>query len=100
VSRYQVRFEARAEAEARAAFLWYRDRNPRAADRFQVAFEECIEAIAVAAEQFPQVAPGLRRRLLLHRFPYAVLYALVAEEVVITAVMHLHRRPGYWRGEP
>jgi hypothetical protein len=39
----------------------------------------------------------VRRRLVLHRFPHAVLYRATAGEVQIIAVMHLHRRPGYWQ---
>jgi plasmid stabilization system protein ParE len=93
----KLRIEERAESEARAAFLWYLTRNPRAADRFQAALEECIGAIAEAPERFSEVEPGVRRRLLSHRFPYAVLYRAVVDEVQIIAVMHLHRRPGYWR---
>ena len=46
VGRVKLRIEERAEAEARAAYLWYLDRNSRAAERFQSAFEECINAIA------------------------------------------------------
>ncbi len=95
--RRKLRIEERAEAEARSAFLWYLARNPRAAERFQAAVEECIDAIAEGPERFPEVEPGVRRRLVLHRFPYAVLYRIVGNEVHVVAVMHLHRRPGYWR---
>lgn len=37
------------------------------------------------------------RRLLLRRFPYSIIYALRGEEVVIVAVAHQRKRPGYWR---
>jgi plasmid stabilization system protein ParE len=94
--RWKLRIDGRAEAEARAAFLWYLARNPRAADRFQAALEACIDAIAEAPEQYPEIEPGIRRRLVFHRFPYAVVYRMVIDEVQILAVMHLHRRPGYW----
>ena len=95
--RWKLRIEERAEAEARSAFLWYLARNPRAAERFQAALEECIDAIAEGPERFPEVEPGVRRRLVLHRFPYAVLYRIVGNDVHVAAGMHLHRRPGYWR---
>src|SRR5687767_344465 len=95
--RLKLRIEERAEAEARAAFLWYFERNPRAAERFQAAIEECIQAITEAPERFPEVEPGVQRRLVFHRFPYAVLFRATADEVQVIAVMHLHRRPDYWR---
>jgi hypothetical protein len=28
--------------------------------------------------------------------PYAVIYREDADEIVVLAVMHLHRRPDYW----
>jgi len=31
------------------------------------------------------------------RFPYAVFYTLEVEDIVILAVMHLRRKPGYWK---
>jgi len=30
------------------------------------------------------------------RFPYALLYRVEADTITILAVMHMHRRPGYW----
>ena len=32
------------------------------------------------------------------RFTYGVLYTLRDQEILIVAVMHLHRKPGYWKG--
>jgi plasmid stabilization system protein ParE len=95
--RWQLRIEERAESEARYAFLWYLARNPRAAERFESAVEECIDAIVEAPERFPEVESGVRRRLVFHRFPHAILYRIVGDEVQVIAVMHTHRRPGYWR---
>lgn len=37
------------------------------------------------------------RRCLTHVFPYAVLYSIEPDYVLIIAVMHCHREPGYWR---
>lgn len=37
------------------------------------------------------------RRCLLGRFPHGVLYVLLQDEVVILAIMHLKRKPGYWK---
>ena len=36
------------------------------------------------------------RKLNFHRFPYAIVYSVRADELYIKAVMHLHRRPFYW----
>lgn len=36
------------------------------------------------------------RRVLLNRFPYAVVYRLMTDRVVVIAVAHFRRRPVYW----
>lgn len=41
------------------------------------------------------VINGLRR-LLLGKFPFSVIYAVNDEEIVVVAVAHQRRRPGYW----
>jgi plasmid stabilization system protein ParE len=97
VTRWKLRIEERAEAEARAAFLWYLARSGRAAEQFQAAVEESIALIAGDPASSPELEPGLRRRLVLHRFPYAVIYRVLGDEVHILAFAHLRRRPGYWR---
>ena len=37
------------------------------------------------------------RRALLRRFPFSLIYAVEANAIVIVAVSHQRRRPGYWR---
>ena len=37
------------------------------------------------------------RRCLANRFPYGVIYQVTDEEVFIIAVMHLNKKPGYWK---
>jgi plasmid stabilization system protein ParE len=39
-----------------------------------------------------------RRRLVMRRFPYSLVYTVVGDELRILAVAHQSRRPGYWRG--
>jgi plasmid stabilization system protein ParE len=37
-----------------------------------------------------------RRRYILRRFPYSIIYQVAADELRILAVAHHRRRPGYW----
>lgn len=39
---------------------------------------------------------GTRRRYILRRFPYSVIYQITADELRVVAVAHHRRRPGYW----
>jgi hypothetical protein len=36
------------------------------------------------------------RRCLLPKFPYAVIYQLRDDTILIIAISHLHRKPEYW----
>jgi plasmid stabilization system protein ParE len=37
------------------------------------------------------------RRCLLNRFPYGIIYQIKEKEIIIIAVMHLNRKPKYWK---
>jgi toxin ParE1/3/4 len=50
--------------------------------------------------EFPHAAKrvdAIHRSFKLRRFPYSIIYRISAEELVIVAVAHTLRRPGYWR---
>ena len=36
------------------------------------------------------------RRCLIRRFPYAILYQISEDKILIVAVMHVSRKPDYW----
>ena len=40
--------------------------------------------------------PNGARRCLTHIFPYSIVYEILAERIVIVAIAHGSRRPGYW----
>ncbi|HEU4406657.1 MAG TPA: type II toxin-antitoxin system RelE/ParE family toxin [Polyangiaceae bacterium] len=90
-------FTPEAEREAREAFLWYWQHDERAGLRFEAALTATLDRTAEAPEQGPVVEADVRR-LLVEGFPYGVLYAVEPERIVVLAIMHLRRRPGYWRG--
>jgi plasmid stabilization system protein ParE len=97
VTRRALSFAPEAEREAHEAFRWYWERDEQAGARFEAELSAVFNRIAESPEQGPQIERGVRR-LLLHHFPYGVLYAVEPERVLVLAVMHLRRRPGYWRG--
>ena len=39
----------------------------------------------------------LARRYRLTRFPLGIVYVNPDDDIIVFAVMHLRRRPGYWR---
>jgi plasmid stabilization system protein ParE len=58
--------------------------------------KRAIAAIASHPKAVPKVKNEIRRRLL-KRFPFGILYVATGDEIVVLAVMHLRRHPGYWK---
>jgi plasmid stabilization system protein ParE len=61
------------------------------------AIYDALEDIA----RWPQTWPTYlhrTRRIVLQKFPYAVIYREKMSSVQVLAIAHGHRRPGYWKG--
>ena len=90
-----LRFDAAAERELNEAVDFYDLESPGLGDVFLAEIEHALTQV----ETLPEAAEPLRdgvRRLLLHTFPYALLYSLRTDQVRILAVAHQRRRPFYW----
>lgn len=92
-----VRFLYPAEQEMFDAARYYELQATGLGDDFLDKIEFAARDIAENPERWPSTQGNIRRRLAL-RFPYALLYRVDAEEVVVLAVMHLRRHPSYWTG--
>jgi plasmid stabilization system protein ParE len=64
--------------------------------RFFDEIERLIQEIRQDPERYPVFDLPIRRHFSTV-FPYAVLYVVQPDRVLIIAVMHMKRRPGYWR---
>jgi plasmid stabilization system protein ParE len=82
--------------EAEAAARWYADRSPLAATGFADEIVAAVEAIQRTPDAWPAYDHGTRR-FLLRRYPYFIVYSVEPSSIVVIAVAHAHRRPGYWR---
>jgi plasmid stabilization system protein ParE len=96
VSRFAVSVFADAETEIREAFLWYAQRSLLAADAFRSEVFEALDGLSVSAADWPADEDGTRRYHLRH-FPYTVMYEIAGVDVMVLALAHQRRRPGYWR---
>ena len=90
----QARFLEEAEAEFLNEVQYYADVQANGAERFRAAVEDAT-ARALA---FPMA--GLRyraktRRVFVKGYPFFLAYRPDAESVVVFAVVHESRRPGY-----
>jgi plasmid stabilization system protein ParE len=91
-----VRLHPDAIAEAKAAYAWYAERNPSAANAFISELDHAISQIQTDPERWTMHLHGTRK-FLLRRFPYEVVYRIAESAIQVIAVPHGRRRPGYWR---
>lgn len=85
---------ALAELHDAAAFY-----AARANAALGLAFVAEFERTANLVLQNPHIGiifRGTRRRYLLRRFPYSIIYHVTTDELIVVAVAHNRRRPGYW----
>lgn len=92
-----LRLEIDSEAleELATACEWYEQYSTATGMRFQESIEEAFDMLRSFPHAWPPYEKGTRR-LILRRFPFAIIYRVGREKLRILAVMHLHRRPGYW----
>ena len=90
-----VRFLRPAELEMLDAALYYELQALGLGDDFLDKIDVAVRDIGTNPSRWPIIRFDIHRRLI-HRFPYALLYRVDSNEVVVLATMHLHRRPDYW----
>jgi len=50
--------------------------------------------------EYPQTGKAVSsslRRMLLHRFPFSIIYSVETDVILVVAIAHHGRRPGYWQ---
>ena len=91
-----VRFHLEAEAELIAAAAYYETQQADLGRRFLASVQDTVNRIVLNPHLYPIVELDVRRSLV-RTFPFGVLFRERPHTIVIMAVMHLHRDPGYWK---
>jgi plasmid stabilization system protein ParE len=86
-----------ADEEFAGAVFYYSQISPDLGVRFYREMERLFREICADPKRFRKFDPPARR-LFGRDFPYAVIYLEKPDHLWIVAVMHMKRRPGYWRG--
>lgn len=89
-------FRPEAEAELLGARAWYEGERVGLGAIFAAAVETTVTAILQNPLAYPRVK-GDTRRALVRRFPYAVYFRPIGDEIIVLAVMHGRRLPRRWR---
>jgi hypothetical protein len=92
----KVRFLSPASIGLDEAIRYYDHQLPGLGFRFLQEVEVSIDRMKLMPEAWTKIGEQTRR-CLIKGFPYALLYILETDEILITAVAHLHRDPQHFR---
>jgi hypothetical protein len=92
----KIRFLSAAGAELADTVTYYDELLSGLGSEFAAEVRDGLDRI----KEYPKAWQLLGRRVRryrLNRFPYGLVYAPLESEIVVIAVMHLHRHPDYWK---
>ena len=92
----EVTFHPGASEDYAAAYSWYHDRGTTLAANFETEVDRGVRLISQNPLRWPKF-DNQRRRFIVRKFPYSIIYELHGEEVVVLAIAHGKRRPHYWQ---
>ena len=91
-----LRLHDAADVELNEAADYYDLESPGLGEVFLKDIEKGFRRIREHPDAATAVAPGIRK-LVLTRFPFAIIYSTRADTVRVLAIAHQRKRPYYWR---
>lgn len=93
---FSVIFHPDVAVEVKASFDWYQEQSLGLGHEFVHEIEESIASIQSLPAAWSKMGQA-HRRFVLSRFPYSIVYKIIENhQINIVAIMHNHRKPGYW----
>ncbi|MEG3897017.1 MULTISPECIES: type II toxin-antitoxin system RelE/ParE family toxin [unclassified Microcoleus] len=89
-------FHPEALAEYAEAVQYYAEQRSEVAQMFINAIEDAVYRIRESPTRWAIVDEDVRR-CLTRKFPYSILYTIEQDYILILAVTHCSREPGYWK---
>jgi plasmid stabilization system protein ParE len=89
-------FHPEAETEFIEAVAFYERTEPALGEEFSLEVGAAMRNILSYPRAWPVLESDVRR-CLINQFPYGILYSIEPDRINVLAIMHLHRRPGYWK---
>ncbi len=89
-------FHPEALAEYAEAVQYYASQRPETAQALIDAVEDAVYRIREFSTRWSVVDEDVRR-CLTRKLPYGILYTIEQDYILILAVMHCSREPGYWK---
>lgn len=89
-------FHPEALNEYAEAVQYYTEQRVEVSQAFIDAIEDTVYRIRKAPTHYAAINEDVRRCMAC-KFPYGVLYTIEPDYILILAVMHCSREPGYWK---
>ena len=89
-------FHPEALTEYADAVRYYTEQRTEVAQAFIDAIEDAVYRIRESPNRYNAIDDDVRR-CMTRRFPYGILYTIEQDYILILAVMHCSREPGYWK---
>jgi toxin ParE1/3/4 len=89
-------FHPDALTEYAEAVQYYTEQRVEVAQAFINAIEDAIYRLKESPNLYTAIEEDVRR-CMTRRFPYGILYTIEQDYILILAVMHCSREPGYWK---
>jgi len=92
----RIRLHPNAAIEGVDARAWIDNDDANQGSRFADALEEAFGKIKCRPLGYRRF-DGEFRKIKVGKFRYSVVYRIRGDEIQVIAIMHQHRRPGYWK---
>lgn len=89
-------FHPEARIEFLESIIYYESQQTGLGRRFLEAVIEAVRRIEAHPRMY-RLVDQTCRQCRIPRFPFGIIYRVKNRRIEIIAVMHLHRRPGYWQ---
>ena len=90
-----IRFLTLAETEIDEAVSWFQEQSQIESLKFLDELDRAVRLVLSYPRIAVEIEPGIRS-FFLSRFPYALIYGIDEDTIVVIAVAHQSRRPRYW----
>jgi toxin ParE2 len=85
-----------ARQELDEAVDYYNTESPGLGEQFLLEALAAFERIKQFLQAWHPYTENTRR-CQTRRFPYGITYQALESEILVIAIAHMHRQPGYWR---
>lgn len=89
-------YDPLAQLEIKEAAVYYESCREGLGKSFLEMIERDVLKLVANPLHYRKIG-GDFRRCLVNRFPYGIIYRIESDTIVIAAVMHLRRKPDYWK---